>query len=124
MWQNHAQEEDWSFLLIYVQKTFNEDNWTSKMWDFLFEWPSGTHFTSKCYHHWATLVVHGVDGSVQFFNIKEGMNQGDYPYMIAYSIWILPLIRELRSAHPHITQPWYAYYAGVGGKLAALQYHI
>ena len=37
--------------------------------------------------------------------------------MIAYGIGILPLIRELRDAHPHVTQPLYADNAGgwVGG---------
>ena len=36
--------------------------------------------------------------------------------MIAYGIGFLPLIRELREAHPRFIQPCYAYDAGVGGK--------
>ena len=35
--------------------------------------------------------------------------------MIAYGIWVLPLIRELREAHPCVTQPWYTDDAGEGG---------
>ena len=35
--------------------------------------------------------------------------------MIAYGIGVLPLIRELREAHPRFTQPWYADDAGLGG---------
>ena len=105
MWQNHVQEEDWSFLLIYAQKTFNEDNWTSKMWDFLFEWPSGTHFTSKCYHHWATLVVLNEDGSGYFMHSNEGVIQGGPLAIIDYGIEIFPLNRELCTVHPHVTQP-------------------
>ena len=35
--------------------------------------------------------------------------------MITYGIGALPLIRDLRSAHPWVTSPWYDDYAGVGG---------
>ena len=35
--------------------------------------------------------------------------------MIAYGIRVLPLIRELRGAHPWVTQPWYADDAGAEG---------
>ena len=35
--------------------------------------------------------------------------------MIAYGIGVLPLIRELREAHPRVTQPWHADDAGAGG---------
>ena len=35
--------------------------------------------------------------------------------MIVYGIGVLPLIRELRNAHPRVTQPWYVDYAGAGG---------
>ena len=33
------------------------------------------------------------------------MIQGDLLAMIAYDIGVLPLIQELREAHPHVTQP-------------------
>ena len=35
--------------------------------------------------------------------------------MIAYGIGVLPLIRELRNAHPRVTHPWCADDAGAGG---------
>ena len=35
--------------------------------------------------------------------------------MIAYVIGVLPLIWELRDAHPCVTQPWYDDDAGAGG---------
>ena len=35
--------------------------------------------------------------------------------MIAYDIGVLPLIRELRNAHPRVTHPWYADDTGAGG---------
>ena len=44
--------------------------------------------------------------------------------MIAYGIGVLPLIRELREAHPRVTQPWYADDAGVGGTFAEVQAHF
>ena len=44
--------------------------------------------------------------------------------MIAYGIGVLPLIRELREAHPRVTQPWYADDAGVGGVFIDVQAHF
>ena len=44
------------------------------------------------------------------------MTKGDPLTIIAYGIRVLPLIRELREAHPRITQPWYADDAGARGK--------
>ena len=41
--------------------------------------------------------------------------------MIAYGIVILPLIRDLCTAHPNSTQPWYADNVGNGGMFDALQ---
>ena len=44
--------------------------------------------------------------------------------MIAYGIGVLPLIQELRDAHPYITQPWYADDAGAGGKFGEIIAHF
>ena len=44
------------------------------------------------------------DMSSQLFHSKEGVTQG-YPLSrIAYGIVVLPLIRELRDAHPCVKQ--------------------
>ena len=41
--------------------------------------------------------------------------------MIAYGIALSPptLIRELRGAHPWVTQPWYADDLGAGGQISS-----
>ena len=116
LWEEHKKEEDWGFLLIDACNTFNEDNWTSMLWDVRHEWPSGVQFTFNCYRHWATLVVRDIgDGSGHFLHSKKGVTQG-YPLaMIAYGIGVLPLIREVWDAHPRVTQPCYADDAGAGG---------
>ena len=44
--------------------------------------------------------------------------------MIAYGIGVPPLIRELRGAHPWVTQPWYADATGAGGKLPQIMEHL
>ena len=44
LWKQHAQEEDWGFLLIDVCNAFNEDNFTSMMWAVRHKWPSGARF--------------------------------------------------------------------------------
>ena len=51
---------------------------------------------------------------------KERVNQR-YPLaMITYGLGILPLIQDLRTAHPRVTKPWYANDAGAGGNFAGI----
>ena len=87
------------------------------LWAVRHDWPVGAQFTFNCYRHWATLVVRDTeDGSGHFLHSKEGVTQGDPLAMIAYGIVVLPLIRDLRRAHPCVMQPWYADDAWEGGK--------
>ena len=44
--------------------------------------------------------------------------------MIAYVIGVLPLIRELRGAHPRVTHPWYTDDAGAGGNFPNILEHL
>ena len=77
------------------------------LWAVRHECTSGAQFTFNCYLHWATLMVRYTGyGSGHFLHSKEGVTQGDPLTMIAYRIGVLPLIRELRNAHPRFTQPW------------------
>ena len=69
------------------------------LWAIQFEWPSDMQFTLNCYRHWANMAVRNVDGSGHFLHSKEGVNQGDHIFMIAYGIGIPPLIREIRAVH-------------------------
>ena len=86
------------------------------LWAVRNKWPSGAQFTFNCYCHWATLVVRDIgDGSGHFLHSKEGVTQGDPLAMIAYGIRVLPLIQELRDAHPRVTQTGYADDAEAGG---------
>ena len=124
LWQKNEQEEDWGLLLVDVQNIFDEDNQREMMWAVQFKCPSGMPLTVNCYHHWFTLVLCDMDGYVHFLHSKEGVYQGYSLAMINYDIGILPLMCELRTADPHVTQPWYAYDASAGGNFAALQEHI
>ena len=86
------------------------------LWDVWHDWPSGAQFTFNCYRHWDTLMVRDMgDESGHFLHSKEGVTQGDPLSMISYGIGVLPLIRELRNAHPLVIQPWYADDVGAGG---------
>ena len=70
------------------------------------------------------MVWYTGDGSGHFLHSKEGVTQGDPLAMIAYSIWVLPLIRKLRNAHPRVNQPWYADDVGAGGTFQQILEHF
>ena len=94
------------------------------LWAIKFDLPSCAQLTYNCYHYWSTLVVRDKDGLVHFLHRKEGLNQRVSLAIISYGISILLLIYELRTAHPHVTQPWYADGAGAGGMFEALNDHM
>ena len=41
LWEEHALEEDWGFLLIDARNFFNEENRTAMLWDVRHKWYSG-----------------------------------------------------------------------------------
>ena len=101
LFEEHRKEKDWGFLLIDARNAFNEENRTAMLWAVRYEWPSNAQFTFNCYRHWSTLLVGDIgDGSGHFLHSKEGVTQGDTLSMIKYGIGVLPLIWELREAHP------------------------
>ena len=57
LWQQHAQEEYWGFLLIYARNALNEENRTAMMWLVRHECPSGAWFVFNCYRNWAILMI-------------------------------------------------------------------
>ena len=65
-----------------------------------------------------------LEGSGQFLHSKQGVTQGDPMAMIAYSIGVLTLIRELRDAHPRVTQPCYGDDAGAEGSFGNILAHF
>ena len=77
------------------------------VWTVCHLWPSGSHFFN-CYHHWPSIVLRSGDGTASFLQSSEGLTQGYSLDMVAYGIAILPLIKNLKAAHPNVTQPRYA----------------
>ena len=71
--KKHAQEEDRGLLLVNAMNAYNEDNRMTILWAVRFKGPSGAQLTFNRYRHWSTLMVRDMDGSSQFFNIKEGV---------------------------------------------------
>jgi hypothetical protein len=57
LWQTHAAEEEWGFLLIDASNAFNKGNCTDMCQTIQHKWPSSAKYTFNCYHHWAQLVV-------------------------------------------------------------------
>ena len=52
-------------------------------------------------------MIRSGDGTDHFLHRKKGGTQGDPLAMISYGLGILPLLRDLRTAHPSITQLWF-----------------
>ena len=90
------------------------------MWAVRHKWPSGVRFSFNCCRHWATLVIRASNGTGHFLQSKEGVTQVDPLAMITYCLGILPLIRDLQTAHPRATQLWYSNDSGVGGTFAVI----
>ena len=70
------------------------------------------------------MVRDTADGSGHFLHSKKSVTQGNPLSMITYGIGVLPLIRDLRRAHPRLTQPCYADDAGAGGKFGEIMAHF
>ena len=60
-------------------------------------------------------MIRAGDGTGHFLYSKEGMTHGDPLAMVVYGLEIPPLTPELWTAHPSITQHWYADDTGAGG---------
>jgi hypothetical protein len=116
IWELHAQEEEWGFLLVDARSVFNEGNRTKMCWTVRHVWPSGAWYVFNCYQHWLVLVVRAGNGNVTFLFSKEGITQGDPLSMVAYGLSLFPFIRQLKDEFPDVFQPWYADDAGGGGK--------
>ena len=121
IWELHAQEENWGFLLVDAKNAFNEGNRTRMVWTIRHTWPSGARSVFNCYRHWAVLVVRAGNGVASFLFSKEGVTQGDPLSMVAYGLSLLPLIRQLKDEFPDVFQPWYANDAGGGEQFAQIR---
>ena len=124
LWEHYYQEEDWVFIFIDAQNSFNEENQTAMIWDVQYEWPSGMQFIFNYYRHWATLGVQNLEGLCHFLHIREVVTQGEPLDMIEYGIGVLPIIQELQDTQPRITQPWYADDTGAGGSFGNIFAHF
>ena len=96
-----------NYLLYYNQfgerNAFNEKKCTVILQAVKHEWSSGARFAFNCYRHWATLMIRAGDGESHFLHSKERVTQGYTLSMIPYGLGIIPLIRDLRTAHPRVT---------------------
>ena len=114
LWQQKFHEEEGGFLLIDTMDVSNEENWNVMLWAVHYEWTSGAKFTFNCYCHGATRVIWYARGLGHFIHSKEGVTQSDPLSSIVYGIGIMPLIHDLRKAHPKVIQRWYVNDSGAG----------
>ncbi len=115
IWQQHAHEEEWGFLLVDACNAFNEGNRMLMLWRVRHRWPSGARHVFNCYRHFAMLIIRCGNDLFLIILSKEGVTQGDLLAMVMYGLGLLPLIRILKTEVPDLHQPWYADDAGAGG---------
>ena len=117
IWDEDLSTEDLWLLLVDAKNAFNEGNRNGILWTIHHSWPSGAHFVFNCYRHWSLVVLWNRNGAVSFLHSRKVLTNG-YPLdMLAYGIWVLLLIKQLKAAYPDSTQTWYAQNAGALGKL-------
>ena len=61
---------------------------------------------------------------VSFLHSREGVMQGDPLAMMNYIIGVLPLIKQLKSEYPDVTQPWFTDNAGALGTFNKIEYYL
>ena len=121
VWYKNSTTEEWGFLLIDANITFNEFNLVVMLWTVRHLWLSGAHFAFNCYCSWSSLVLQNGNGTASILHSREGVTQ-EYPIeMIVYMIGILPLINNLKQETPDVTHPWYADNSGASGTFARLK---
>ena len=55
---------------------------------------------------------------------KDGVTQGDLLAIIPFGMRTPPLIQDLGTAHPGVTQPWYSDDAGMGSTFNDIHWHL
>ena len=121
-WTESDAIDRWGFLLVDARNAFNEINRISMLWTIRHEWPAGARFAFNCYRHYSPLLCRDPDGHSFTLFSREGVTQGDPLSMFAYGVGILPLIRQLKAAHPSCIQPWYADDAGSAGTFESIDH--
>ena len=66
-------------------------------------------------------MIRAGESTGNFLHSKEGVTQVDPLAIIAYVLGILPLIGDLRTTYPSVTQSCYADDNEAGGTLAGIQ---
>ena len=87
IWYANSTEENWGFLLVNENNTFNEINWIRIWWTVHYSWPSVACLVLNCYRHHYSLVLRNGDGMSNIIHIREGLTQG------THWIW-LPMVSK------------------------------
>ena len=91
-------------LLVDASNAFNSVNRQAALHNFLRLCPPLARILINTYQSPVRLIIPGSGGLVS----TEGTTQGDPLAIAMYALAVLPLIHRLRSAHPAVSQVWYA----------------
>ena len=67
------------------------------------------------------LVICNRNRTAGILHSGEGVKQGGPLSMVSYGFWVLLLIKNLKAAHPDVTQPCYDDNAGALGKFLNIE---
>ena len=95
-------------ILIDSRNGFNKLSRFSIMWTVGHHWTAGARFAFNCYRHLAQLLLRQLGELPVTILSREGVTQGDPLSMVLYSITLVFLAEELKTADPGILSPFYA----------------
>ena len=93
IWDANFSTDDYGFLLVYTKNAFSKINHIGILWEVHHLWPSGARFFN-CFCYWTSFVLKNGNGEAIFLYNREGVTQGNPLSMLAYGIYVLPMIKH------------------------------
>ena len=70
LFEENLTTENWGFLLVDANNTFDEINQVGMLWTVRKLWLPGARFVFNCYFHWSLLVLWNGNGMASFMHSK------------------------------------------------------
>ena len=124
-WTDATLDDNFGFLLIDARNAFNELDRNMMLYVLRHIWPRGARFAFNSYKRWSTVLFHdSISGTATTITSATGVTQGDPIAMIAYSLTLTPLSRQLLPEFPELLQLWVADDNSAAGSFGTLKLYF